>query len=200
MNEPLHDGLDSALQRLREEVEPKGASDALEEKLLRAFRAQHTSPKKHRAWMWVPAAVAASLAVVAVSRYPVAVKSDPPKVAERSVPSPTPAQSFQPLTKTAAGTPKRTARRRIKRASPPLAVAESRPATKQQDFVPIPYAPPFAPYDEGQVVRVNMAGSSARRMGVPVMMDRVQADLVVGNDGMARAIRVVSTQGSRVYE
>jgi hypothetical protein len=37
-------------------------------------------------------------------------------------------------------------------------------------------------------------------MGVPVMMDRVQADLVVGNDGMARAIRVVSTQGSRLYE
>ena len=56
----------------------------------------------------------------------------------------------------------------------------------------IPYAPPLTPYDQGQIVRVNMAGSSARRMGVPVMLDRVQADLVVGNDGLPRAIRLVS--------
>jgi hypothetical protein len=77
----------------------------------------------------------------------------------------------------------------------PRSLASARPApqkNEQQPFIQIPYAPPFTPYDEGQILRVNMTGSSVRRMGIPVAAQQVQADLLVGNDGLPRALRLVS--------
>jgi hypothetical protein len=71
----------------------------------------------------------------------------------------------------------------------------SEPPRQQEVFVEIPYAPPFSPYEGGQVVRLNMPGSSVRRLGLPVSVDRVQADVLLGNDGIARAIRLVSNSG-----
>jgi len=64
-----------------------------------------------------------------------------------------------------------------------------------QEFIEIPYAPAFEAVDGGQVVRVNMRGASVRRLGLPVMTDRVQADVLLGEDGIARAIRLVSNSG-----
>ena len=49
--------------------------------------------------------------------------------------------------------------------------------------------------DSAQVVRVELPRSAMMSFGLPVNMDRaderIKADVVVGNDGMARAIRFV---------
>jgi hypothetical protein len=204
MNEPLQNRLGDALRRLREDSSSQAAPNALEGTMLDAFRAHHAARAKRRHWTWVPVAIAASLALAVASLISEPVKVEAPSVPVAVAP---PAASVEmnsePVT-TPVSVEKRKApaKRRVKPpARPParpLSLATARPAREpQQEFVEIPYAPPFAPYDEGHVVRVNMAGSSARRMGIPVVMDRVQADLVVGNDGLPRAIRVVSNSGAQ---
>ena len=68
------------------------------------------------------------------------------------------------------------------------------------DFFAIPYAPAMTQADYGQVIRVNVPAASMRTFGLPVseerMFDRVQADVLMGEDGLARAIRFVRQQNS----
>ena len=63
------------------------------------------------------------------------------------------------------------------------------------DFIPIGFGSNANVQDGGQLVRVEMPRSAMARFGLPVNMDRfderVKADVLVGVDGMARAIRFV---------
>lgn len=62
------------------------------------------------------------------------------------------------------------------------------------DFVPLPYAEDLQPGEQADVVRVQMTRESLLAMGVPVSADefgdQVQADILLGMDGTARAIRL----------
>jgi hypothetical protein len=62
------------------------------------------------------------------------------------------------------------------------------------DYLPLTYLPDAAP-DSGQVVRVRIARSALLAMGLPMDVERagemVKADVVIGDDGLARAIRFV---------
>lgn len=62
-------------------------------------------------------------------------------------------------------------------------------------FLPIAGGDIFAPLDRGRVVRVRMPRSALVVFGLPVnedrMADSVRADVLLGEDGMARAIRFV---------
>lgn len=62
-------------------------------------------------------------------------------------------------------------------------------------FMPLGYAGPINLQDGGQLVRVELPRSAMLSMGLPVNMDRyserVKADVFVGADGFARAIRFV---------
>jgi hypothetical protein len=64
------------------------------------------------------------------------------------------------------------------------------------DFVPIGYGSAADLQYGGQLVRVELPRSVLARFGLPVNMNRadetVKADLLVGADGLARAIRFVS--------
>ncbi len=66
------------------------------------------------------------------------------------------------------------------------------------DFYPVGYSSALSVQDGGQVVRVEMPRSAMARFGVPVNMDRyderVKADVLVGTDGLARAIRFVQSR------
>jgi hypothetical protein len=77
--------------------------------------------------------------------------------------------------------------RRAKRAQPP-------PHEVVTEFYPLMDAPP--PFERGQLLRVVVPASTMRSVGLPVSpqrwADRVQADVLVGEEGMARAIRFVS--------
>jgi len=63
------------------------------------------------------------------------------------------------------------------------------------DFVPVPYGESLSPDDSGLVVRVSMTRSALGSLGYPVdevhAGDVVQADLLVGEDGLPRAVRLV---------
>jgi hypothetical protein len=63
------------------------------------------------------------------------------------------------------------------------------------DFMPLSDMNPASLQDGGQIVRVNLRRSALARFGFPVNMDRynenVKADVLVGVDGLARAIRFV---------
>ena len=62
-------------------------------------------------------------------------------------------------------------------------------------FVPLGYMSPSSMQDGGQIVRVELPRSAMVNLGFTVNMDRynerVKADVLVGNDGLARAIRFV---------
>ena len=62
-------------------------------------------------------------------------------------------------------------------------------------FVPLGYMSPASLQDGGQIVRVELTRSAMVNLGFAVNMDRygerVKADVLVGNDGLARAIRFV---------
>jgi hypothetical protein len=62
MNEPIED----VLHRLRATASESGAPDALEAKLVQAYRKHHKT--KRRPWMWIPAAVAASVLLAVAGR------------------------------------------------------------------------------------------------------------------------------------
>ncbi len=55
--------------------------------------------------------------------------------------------------------------------------------------------PGLAQMDGGQVMRVELPRSALMSFGLPMDMERagerIKADVVVGNDGLARAIRFV---------
>jgi hypothetical protein len=64
------------------------------------------------------------------------------------------------------------------------------------DFFPLDYGEAQTPMESGELIRVQMPRSALVRFGLPVNVERadvpVKADLLVGEDGLARAIRFVS--------
>jgi|SRR5579875_350687 len=63
------------------------------------------------------------------------------------------------------------------------------------DFVPLPYGESFPDSDSAVVVRVSMTRSALASLGYPIAAGRedevVRADLIVGEDGWPRAVRIV---------
>jgi hypothetical protein len=63
------------------------------------------------------------------------------------------------------------------------------------DYFPIDLGSYLQPFDGGRVVRVKLPRSALMNYGLPVdplrADEAVKADVVIGNDGMARAIRFV---------
>ncbi|MEK6286143.1 MAG: hypothetical protein AABO57_10415 [Acidobacteriota bacterium] len=63
------------------------------------------------------------------------------------------------------------------------------------DFIPLMNRDSLAQLDSGQVMRVELPRSALISFGLPMNMERanerIKADVVVGNDGLARAIRFV---------
>lgn len=68
-------------------------------------------------------------------------------------------------------------------------------AVEDSDFVPVPYGEGLSADEPGLVVRVSLTRSALGSLGYPVDEmnggDVVQADLLVGEDGLPRAVRLV---------
>ena len=61
-------------------------------------------------------------------------------------------------------------------------------------FLPWPGAEAWPPFESGSLVRVDLPVSALVALGLPVpasSVTAVQADIVVGQDGLARAVRFV---------
>jgi hypothetical protein len=76
----------------------------------------------------------------------------------------------------------------------PVEAQESRTEVATE-FIPLIHGDEISPSDGGQIVRVEMPRGALVAFGLPMNMERagerVKADVVVGNDGVARAIRFV---------
>lgn len=63
------------------------------------------------------------------------------------------------------------------------------------EYVPLTYLASATAMESGTVVRVQLSRSALRSLGLPLNIERadglIKADLVVGDDGVARAIRLV---------
>jgi hypothetical protein len=176
----MSDRYKAALTRLAAESSELAPPPDLESALLREF--DRTRRSRRLRPRIAPAAAAAAVAVLWFLRpQPVATlqisqatpvppwSALPPPAAENS-PAPAPAQP------------------------PPRAGAP--PAESESPFTPIPYVAPIDPYERIEVVRMDLPVSALIAAGLRIQTDdagaSVQADVMVGQDGRARAIRLVS--------
>ena len=78
-------------------------------------------------------------------------------------------------------------------ASAPAVVVAAEPA---QAFLAIPYTVPLAPGERATVVRMVLSASAMAAIGFPLPAidpgNEAQADVLVGEDGRARAVRIVA--------
>ncbi len=78
---------------------------------------------------------------------------------------------------------------------PSLSAATHEPKEITTAFVPLGYGSALDLQDGGQMVRVELPRSALARFGLPMNMNRadekIKADVLVGADGLARAIRFV---------
>jgi hypothetical protein len=122
--------------------------------------------------------------------------SEPQKTVVKSPPPPAPPQT----PKEVAAVPKQLVKRPVRRVRrrPSEAVETARTTV---DFVALPSAPPIDAAEGGSILRVTLPRSAMRSFGIAVdEMDspgRVTADVMVGSDGVARAVRFVSLRNTR---
>ena len=202
--------LTRGLRSLAAEMEPFAASGEVETKLLAAFRSrQVVTPiaarqSSSRYWLAAVAAVLLIVMSVIVVRWR-ASAVDSPTVAEgtpqknndvNNKPSPEPPkdveyQAVNEPSKRSGKKPRRAGLRRPENTQ----VANHAASEIATDFIPLSYMNTASLQDGGQIIRVELPRSTLANFGLPVNMDRynqkVKADVLLGVDGMAHAIRFV---------
>lgn len=71
-------------------------------------------------------------------------------------------------------------------------------ALSSDDFIAVPYTPPLAPGEMVRVLHEDLYPQALASMGVevdPAWTDRVPAEVVVGEDGLPRAVRITESNG-----
>ncbi len=153
--------------------------------------------RRRRRMILTLAAAASIIAMLALAwQFRAFSTGDPEIIAGLELPAPKPPI---PPAAVAAGTPmplakaepvKAPARRSARRE-----VVKSEPVTEQADFIPLTWVSDTASVRSGTVVRVEVQRATLMAMGLPVNAARndslIKADLIVGDDGIARAIRFV---------
>lgn len=197
----------AGLAGLREEYRALQAPAGLDRRVLAAYRMQHGKAPA-RGWMWVMAVAATLLAVVVLRTMPgtegekPVVAKAPAKVAAPEVPVKKQEEVKQEEVKKEAQRLEREVRQqRPTRPRGMYAKATPRPERyldlPQQEtmtpFVAVPGAEMLPPAVEATLVRARIPGSQLRRYGFDAVARQsyVNADFVVGQDGLARAVRVV---------
>jgi hypothetical protein len=163
--------------------------------VLGAFRSAQSRRRFHPLrWVSAAAAVIAVAAVLYwVSRRPAetahsTIETKPPEIVTAAGPTPAPVQAVATAAKPAPQATRKVARRK----TPPAQAPRQEVAT---DFIALPYAPPIDVNEDAQVIRVRLPRAAMRSVGLPVNEDRwferVPAEVLLGQDGVARAVRFV---------
>jgi hypothetical protein len=171
----------AALQALREADEEREASPELEARLMQAFRW-----RRQRVWRWAGVGIAAG--IVGLVGLPAAHRPGQRELgAAAAVRAPASAVVTGPSVKAPEEPPK-----------PRPVLRKARPQLREivTEFYPLMDTPP--PFERGELVRVSLPASALRRAGFEVEGagpdDTVEADVLMGEEGLARAIRFVSYQ------
>ncbi|HJQ71061.1 MAG TPA: hypothetical protein VKA70_18950 [Blastocatellia bacterium] len=173
---------------------------------------------RRRMSRWAIAAAAAILILIAlVALRANQSRPEPPQHANQAQPAPAPApigpekKSPERENSVAPASPRREAQNhfvanRPRRPSPRAEAVNAKDNAKDKDsaagdyeittdFIPLTHRGSLAELEGGQVLRVELPRSSLASFGLPMNLERagerIKADVVVGNDGMARAIRFV---------
>lgn len=173
---PGNDNLNAALRALAEETAGAAAPD----RVRRALAAELRSRARRRAvGRWWPAAAAAALAIGVWLGRPAPTEPAPPGPVVASVePAPAPMPEPAPAPAPVAEPP----RARLASTSAP---APSSAVTPWFFYAGLP------PAQRGQVVRIRVNAATAAHFGVYRGDDDVPAQVFIGDDGVARAIRFV---------
>jgi hypothetical protein len=204
--------LDTSLRALAKADEHREPSARLQGQLLREFRAQApvrlgTAPAVR--WLGIAAAVlilaGGALLVWRYARVTARTRvSAPAAPAIRSVPPQSArtnsAAAPAPPSPASVAVPLASALEPRSRAGRAAAAAQQSEQPEEledlADFIPLPYADDDTPLGAGELVRVRLSESALGLLGFPVSDDSaaepVTADVVIGEDGVARAIRFVS--------
>src|SRR5262245_47312397 len=213
--------LNAGLKSLLASDEGKDAPDRVEVALLEAFRTQSPNqaprrlPVQSRSWpRWILAAAAAMLVVFGFVVYR-AIQNEPQKdngvfKEKPSAPQPSVNPEAQVVKENGATEPRSRPRaqrprrgNRIQLDKPIIrdsTTSYSRDNEYTTDFFPLSYGDGQEPTESEEVIRVKVIRVQMPRpaliaFGLPVNVERadvpVKADLLVGEDGLARAIRFV---------
>jgi hypothetical protein len=182
------DRIEDGLMMVREADSGLRAPEYLEDRLRAAHRRHHGRPARGIAARWWLAGAAAACAAAAVWSWTAAA---PARVEAPSQPAPiarVEPQAAQPQLTSAVQESKPVRRAATKKIAPPA-------QPRDIEFTALPYAPPLLPYDQGQIIRVRVPRQSLRSMGVSLspdrVMDQIPAEILMGEDGIARGIRFV---------
>jgi hypothetical protein len=169
------------------------APAAVEQLLMAEFRKQHERSKRQGAW-WARAALLAAAAALIVAAA-VSLRRGPDqqtvqmKPPERHV-TPPASPVIAPVVREVAKAHIRTLRKASRKSTNEPAVAEREVMT---EFIPIVYDP--EPIERGQIVRIRLPLAALASFGLPVNEEHaeeaIRADVVLGEDGLARAVRFV---------
>jgi hypothetical protein len=166
--------LNEALRMLAQSG-PGGAPPAMESRLQAAFRHRVRVRRVRNGLIWAGAAAAVALGVLSIPPSPQRLDLQVAHIAP-------PATAI-----TAASRPPVPRRVAAKRRVPP--------AVQTAGFYAVPGADTLAPIEYATVVRVSMPRSALRMIGFRVNEERaaepIQADVLLGQDGLARALRLV---------
>ena len=197
--------LTSSLKLLAEDMESLNAPPEVEMKLRAAFRAHRVVTRRSYVNYWVAGIAAALLIAISVIALSWNTKNSNEVSAGRTEPRPipTPIKEQPRVAESPAPAPKQqeemiavqNPRRRPVRRAPRAEVANHVNREIATDFMPLGYLSLATLQDGGQIVRVELPRSALVNFGVPVNMDRghekVKADVLLGVDGLAHAIRFV---------
>jgi len=178
------DSVHDLLRALAEADASVEAPPEIEARLRNRFRAR----KRQRAWrrsgMWA----ASAAAVIALIFVFAGRKSSVAPVNDEVVVSPPVTTLPEVPAVTASETAVQSSRRAI--------ALRVRPRQEiVTDFFPL--MDPAPPFERGQLLRVELPASAMQMVGLPVheqrLADRVQADVLLGEEGLPRAIRFVKS-------
>jgi hypothetical protein len=187
--------LSAALKTAAEEDAARGAPPVVEKILVAVFRdRQAGSQHRRRAWM-ARAAVGAAAAVLVIMGFWASHRPEPPRdLRVKSAPaSPAPLKVIAPVYREARKPP---APVRVARGKPRLRPKAARALENREvmtDFLPVIYDP--EPIEHGRLVRVRLPRAALTTFGLPVneqlAEEPIKADVLLGEDGLARAVRFV---------
>src|SRR5262245_39588410 len=213
--------LSAGLKSLTVSDEGRAAPASVEAALLEAFRSRASNPiarrlpLRSRSWpRWALAAAAAILIAFGFILYR-AIQNEPQKddkalIEKTPTPRPSVKHEEQVVNTAAEPEPRRESRApRPRRGGRPRLIKPfiidgmttyAKESEYTTDFFPLSYSDDQKPVESGevirvQVIRVQMPRPALIAFGLPVNVERadipVKADLLVGEDGLARAIRFV---------
>jgi hypothetical protein len=171
----------NSLQLLADHDREREAPPRVEARLIAQFRARKVRRKMVRLTLGTTVAAAAVVAALWLT----------PRLAPTVMPEIRVAPPASPAIEARRSLPPSVPRNRLLQDRPP---SERPPREFVTEFFPL--MDPAPPFERGQILRVDVPASAMRAVGLPVreerLADRVQADVLVGEEGMPRAIRFVS--------